>query len=76
MGGIASDDRGFIYVADLLKSVIMVYDNQFRFQMQFGHRGNERGSLFTPAGMVILNDKIFVNQARNKGVSVFRINYD
>lgn len=76
VGGIASDDRGFIYVADLLKSVVMVYDNQFRFQMQFGHRGEDRGALFTPQQVEVLNDKIFVNQARNKGVSVFRMAYD
>jgi hypothetical protein len=76
VGGIASDDRGFIYVADLLKSVIMVYDKDFNFQMQFGHRGVDRGSLYTPQQVVILNDKVFVNQARNKGVSVFRMAYD
>jgi hypothetical protein len=76
VGGIASDDRGFIYVADLLKSVVMVYDSQFNFQMQFGHRGEEHGSLYTPQQIEVLNDKVFVNQARSKGVSVFRMVYD
>lgn len=76
VGGIASDDKGFIYVADILKSVVMVYDKDFKFQMQFGHRGNERGSLVAPQQVEVMNDKLFVNQARNLGVSVFRINYD
>jgi hypothetical protein len=76
VGGIASDDKGFIYVADILKSVIMVYDKDFNFQMQFGHRGNARGSLVAPEQVEVMNDKIFVNQAKNLGVSVFRINYD
>lgn len=76
VGGIASDDKGFIYVADILKSVIMVYDNDFNFQMQFGYRGNERGSLVAPMQVEVMNDKIFVNQAKNKGVSVFRIAYN
>jgi hypothetical protein len=76
VGGIASDDNGFIYVADLLKSVVMVYDNEFNFQMEFGHRGEDRGSLYTPQQVVVLKDKVFVNQARNKGVSVFRMAYD
>ena len=76
VGGIASDDKGFIYVADILKSVVMVYDKDFKFQMQFGHRGTERGSLIAPLQVEVMNDKIFVNQARNQGVSVFRINYD
>jgi hypothetical protein len=76
VGGIASDDKGFIYVADILKSVVMVYDKDFKFQMQFGHRGNERGSLVAPQQVEVMNDKLFVNQARNLGVSVFRIHYD
>ena len=76
VGGIASDDKGFIYVADILKSVVMVYDKDFNFQMQFGHRGTDRGSLVAPQQVEIMNDKIFVNQAKNQGVSVFRINYD
>jgi hypothetical protein len=76
VGGIASDDRGFIYVADLLKSTVMVYDNKFNFLMQFGHRSNERGSLYTPLQVEVLNDKLIVNQARKKGVSVFRMQYD
>jgi DNA-binding beta-propeller fold protein YncE len=76
VGGIASDDRGYIYVADLLKSTVMVYDSKFNFLMQFGHRGNERGSLYTPLQVEVLNDKLIVNQARQKGVSVFRMQYD
>jgi hypothetical protein len=76
VGGIASDDKGFIYVADILKSVIMVYDKNFNFQMQFGHRGTDRGSLVAPEQVEVMNDKIFVNQAKNLGVSVFRISYD
>lgn len=76
VGGIASDDKGYIYVADILKSVVMVYDKDFKFQMQFGRRGNDRGSLVAPQQVEIINDKIFVNQAMNRGVSVFRINYD
>jgi DNA-binding beta-propeller fold protein YncE len=76
VGGIASDDRGFIYVADLLKNTVMVYDNNFKFQMQFGHRSSERGSLYTPLQIEVMNDKLIVNQARKKGVSVFRMQYD
>jgi hypothetical protein len=76
VGGIASDDRGFIYVVDILKSVVMVYDKDFNFQMQFGYRGTERGSLAAPQQVEVMKDKLFVNQARNLGVSVFRIQYD
>ncbi len=73
---IASDDRGFIYVVDTLKSVVMVYDKEFKFQMQFGSRGEARDNLTAPQRLAVLNDKVFVNQARRRGVSVFRIAYD
>lgn len=76
VAGIASDDKGYIYVADILKSVIMVYDKDFNFQMMFGHRSKERGSVDSPQQVEIMKDKLIVNQARNKGVSVFRISYD
>jgi hypothetical protein len=54
----------------------MVYDKDFNFQMQFGHRGTGRGSLAAPQQVEVMHDKLFVNQARNLGVSVFRIQYD
>ena len=76
VAGIASDDKGYIYVADILKSVIMVYDKDFNFQMMFGHRSKERGSVDSPQQVEMMKDKLIVNQARNKGVSVFRIQYD
>jgi hypothetical protein len=63
-------------VVDILKSVVMVYDKDFNFQMQFGHRGTGRGSLAAPLQVEVMHDKLFVNQARNLGVSVFRIQYD
>jgi DNA-binding beta-propeller fold protein YncE len=75
-GAIASDDKGFIYVADILKSVVMIFDKDFNFQMQFGHRGNGPDNLNIPLNIEVIRDKLFVNQARNKGVSVFRVAYN
>ena len=76
VGGISSDDKGYIYVTDILKSVVMMFDKDLKFQMQFGQRGNERGSLVAPSQVEVIEDKLFVNQAQNKGVSVFRIHYN
>lgn len=73
VGTIASDDKGFIYVADILKSVVMIFDKDLTFQMQFGYRGEERDNLVVPMHIAVIRDKLFVNQARNRGVSVFRI---
>jgi DNA-binding beta-propeller fold protein YncE len=76
VGGIASDDKGYIYVTDQLKSVVMIFDKDFRFQVQFGYRGNNRDNLIAPQQLEVLGDKLFVNQARKRGISVFRISYD
>jgi DNA-binding beta-propeller fold protein YncE len=73
VGAIASDDKGLIYVADVLKSVVMVFDKNFNFQTQFGHRGKEPGNLTAPLHMAIIQDKLFVNQVSSTGVSVFLI---
>jgi hypothetical protein len=54
----------------------MMFDKDLKFQMQFGQRGNERGSLVAPSQVEVIEDKLFVNQAQNKGVSVFRMQYD
>lgn len=75
-GAITSDERGYIYVADILKSVVMIFDRDFSFQMQFGQRGDEPGNLNVPLNIELIKDKLFVNQSRNKGVSVFRMAYN
>ena len=76
VSGIASDDRGYIYVVDTLKSVVMVYDKDFSFKVQFGYRGNNKDNLIAPQQLEVLGDKLFVSQARKRGISVFRISYD
>lgn len=76
VSGIASDDRGFIYVVDTLKSTVMVYDKEFNFQTQFGYRGDGPENLIAPRDLEVINGKIFVNQARRRGISVFRMAYD
>ncbi|NTW60398.1 MAG: hypothetical protein HGB21_14670 [Nitrospirae bacterium] len=73
VGAITSDDKGFIYVADVLKSVVMIFDKDLKFQMQFGYRGEGRDNLVVPMHIAVIRDKIFVNQARNRGVSIFRL---
>jgi len=76
VSGIASDDRGSIYVTDILKSVVMIFDKDFKFQVQFGYRGNNRDNLVMPEQLEVINDKVFVSQTRKRGISVFRISYD
>jgi hypothetical protein len=74
VGGIAKDDRGNYLVVERLRSVVMVFDKEFRFLKEFGYRGDKPGNLIRPNEVVVGNaGKIFVTQVRNRGVSVFSV---
>ncbi len=74
VAGIASDSRGNLFLADKLKSVIMVFDKNFNFLTEFGRRGSRPANLFVPDDVAIdRRDRVYVSQARRRGVSVFGI---
>lgn len=75
IAGITTDRKGNIYIADRLKSVVMIFDSSFNFQTEFGFRGVQDSSLVVPDDVAIDNEKglLYVGQAANRGVSVFRI---
>jgi len=74
ISGIAVDSSGNIFVSDKLKSVVMVFDRQFRFLSQFGDRGNKPGSLVGPTDLVLDGSgRLFVTQLQNRGISVFSL---
>jgi DNA-binding beta-propeller fold protein YncE len=73
VAGIAADDSGNIYIADSLKSVVMIFDKNLKFIMEFGYRGDKPGNLIIPRNMVVSNGNIYVSQARKRGVSVYKI---
>ncbi len=77
ISGIIRDNRGNILVADRLKSVVNVFDKNFNFLMEFGGRGNAPGNIAVPWSIALDSDnKLFVTQASNRGVSVFRLLYN
>ena len=73
VGGIAADDRGNIYVADTLRCVVMVFDENLKFRTEFGYRGLGPGNLIAPMDLAVNNDMVYVSQSRARGVSVYRI---
>lgn len=73
VAGIAADDSGNIYIADSLKSAVMIFDKDFKFIMEFGYRGNKPENLIIPRNMVVSNGNLYVSQARKRGVSVYKI---
>ncbi len=76
VAGIVTDSQGNILVVDKLKCAVMVYDKNFKFLNQFSSRGWKPGLLIAPEDIVIdRQDRVYVTQAGNKGISVFRMTY-
>jgi DNA-binding beta-propeller fold protein YncE len=73
VSGITRDDAGYYYVADILKSAVLVFDPEYRFVREFGYRGRKPGSLAAPVEIVTGDGKLFVSNRGRKGVSVFRV---
>jgi DNA-binding beta-propeller fold protein YncE len=75
ISGIAAGEQGRIYVADRLRSVVMIFDQKFTFQGEFGYRGDRQSDMLVPDDLVIDHNgqRVFVSQAANKGVGVYRV---
>ena len=72
--GMARDRAGNYLVSDILRSVVMVFDKDFEFLMEFGYRGFGPGGLIGPTEMAVDDDsKLYVSQLRERGVSVFQL---
>lgn len=76
ISGVGADDEGRIYVADSLKSAVIVFDSRFKFLGEFGYQGLGPGKLLHPTSLVVGGDKVYVSQGGARGVSVFRIVLD
>jgi hypothetical protein len=74
VAGIARDDAGNLYVADMLKSSILVFDPQYRFVREFGGRGGRPQNLVAPEEIAVSGDgRLFVSNRAHRGVSVFKV---
>ncbi len=75
VGGVAADDAGRIYVTDVLKSAVMVFDGEFRFLGEFGYRGQRPGNLIAPRELVVAEGKLYVSQQARQGVAVYDLTH-
>ena len=76
ISGIVSDDEGYIYVADKLRCVVMIFDKEFRFQNEFGYRSLRPGGLIVPNDLEVdAKGRLYVTQMRKRGISVYKITY-
>jgi DNA-binding beta-propeller fold protein YncE len=73
--GIAVDERGNYYVADILKSAVLIFDKNFRWLKEFGYRGNKPSNIIAPVDLAVGDGKLYVSQFARKGVSVFEIKF-
>jgi hypothetical protein len=73
VGPIAADEQGNLYVGDLLRSVVIVFDKEFRFVREIGSRGDKPGEFFVPGELAVGDGKVFVSQYAGRGVSVYRV---
>lgn len=76
ISGIVSDDQGYIYVADKLRCVVIIFDKEFRFQNEFGYRSLRPGGLIAPNDLEVdAQGRIYVTQMRKRGINVYKISY-
>jgi len=77
VSGIATDDKGYLYILDTLRCVVMVFDKDFKFLKEFGYRGYGPGNLIAPRELTVDNKgRIYVAQSAERGVSVFQVKID
>jgi hypothetical protein len=77
VSSIIADNKGNYLVADKLKSVISVFNRGTQFLTEFGGRGNGPDNLIVPDMLAVDgSDKVYVTQGGNRGISVFRLNYN
>jgi hypothetical protein len=76
VSGIAADNQGYYYIADRLKDVVQIFDENFTFVRQFGYRGPRSDNLFGPRYLAFdSRNRLHISQINRRGVSVFQINH-
>ena len=76
VGGIVADGSDHYYVADRLRSVVLIFDKDFNFLKEFGYRGFRSDNLMGPNDLALdSKGRLYVSQVRDRGVSVFQITY-
>lgn len=73
VGGVDRDARGYIFVSDVLKCAILVFDDKFEFVGQFGARGWDREDFIAPLEIAVADGRLYVSQSAGRGVSVLEI---
>jgi DNA-binding beta-propeller fold protein YncE len=74
VAGIAADDAGNYLVADMNRGVVLVFGPDFEYRTEFGASPDARAALVRPTEIAVgESGKVYVTQARDRGVAVFRL---
>ena len=73
VAGIGSDASGRYYVTDTLKCAVLVFDSSLKFLGEFGSRGKRPGQLVAPTSLAVADNRVFVSQQGNRGVTVYQV---
>lgn len=66
IAAVAADEDGYVYVADILKSAVQVFDSKFRFVGMIS-------GLILPGGLAYGDGRLYVAQGGTAGIAVFRV---
>jgi len=72
--GIAADSKGRIFVADLYIGAVSIFDKDGKFLGYFAEKTPGEKLFQMPAGIHIVDDKIYVSDVRRHQVMLFDIN--
>jgi DNA-binding beta-propeller fold protein YncE len=70
--GVAEDLEGRVYVVDSLFDTVQVFSPEGRLLLSFGGRGTAIGRLSLPGGIAIENERIYVADAYNRRIQVYK----
>jgi hypothetical protein len=72
VAGIAQDEGKNLYVTDVLRAVVMVFADDFKFLGEFGYRGPADDNLLSPNEVAAGGGRVFVSQSLG-GVKAFDV---
>ena len=76
VASIGRDAAGNVFVSDVLKSAVIMFDRELNFVTEFGFRGRKPSNLVGPAEMIVADNRVYVGQRALRGVSVFEVKTD
>jgi DNA-binding beta-propeller fold protein YncE len=72
--GIAGDKKGNVYVADLYNGNISIFNEKGKFIKYFEEQDKKNKSIQSPAGLRIINEKLYVTDIKSSKLVVFDLN--